>query len=135
MLTGTTWAVAAVERRNAAHRAAAIRGRERSILRSWIGMTGSPEAIRSCRILGAPTQRAGESPAPPRRSRSERHDLPGTERLVGSQHDAEALHRVLHVVAEVDVFLDRAEQVFLLAEAQAVVVRLVGGVDPLVRPR
>ena len=51
--------------------------------------------------------------------------------LVGGEHDAEAVDGVVEVVGEIDVVLDRAQQVFLFAAAELVVVGLVGRVDPL----
>src|SRR3954447_14073134 len=64
--------------------------------------------------------------------RFERHDLPGPNALIGRQDDAEAVHRVVHVIGQVDVVADRAQEERLLAIAQPLVIRLVFGADVLV---
>ena len=63
------------------------------------------------------------------------HYLSGLHRLVGRDHDPQALYRIVHVVAEVDVLVDRLEQKALLALAEIVMTGLVGHVDALVRLR
>ena len=60
---------------------------------------------------------------------------PLTGGLIGREHDAQARDRVRQVVRQVDVVLDGVEQELLFTQAQAVVVRLVGRVDPLVLAR
>jgi hypothetical protein len=45
----------------------------------------------------------------------ESDDLPGVHRLVSRDDDLEALDRIIHVVGEVDILVDRLEQVALLA--------------------
>src|SRR3954464_1794740 len=66
---------------------------------------------------------------------SERHHLARLDRFVGGDHDAQAGDRILHVVGQIQVLVNRPQQVALLALAQRVMIRLVGHVDALVRPR
>ena len=66
---------------------------------------------------------------------SERDDLAGAHAFVGGEHDAEAVHRVVHVGRQIDVLADRAQEERLLAIAEPLVIGLVLGVDVLVRPR
>src|SRR6185437_8151432 len=93
--------------------------------------TRSKAASRSLPFIGISTYltwaRAGAH-------RSEIDHLAGLDRPVGGQHDLEALHPVIHVVGEVEVLGDSAQQIALLEFAQLVVVGLAGDVDALVRP-
>ncbi len=56
----------------------------------------------------------------------------GAERLIGSQHDPQAVDRVGHVGREIAVIFDRIEKQFLLQKAEAVVVGLVGTLDEFI---
>jgi hypothetical protein len=41
-------------------------------------------------------------------SRSERHDLPGSDALICGEDDAQTVDRILHVIRQVHVLLNRA---------------------------
>ena len=72
-------------------------------------------------------------PASRRVSQLDHATLP--HRPVGREHDPEALDRVVHVVGEVEILLDRPQQKALLARAELVMVRFIGGVEELVLAR
>jgi hypothetical protein len=63
----------------------------------------------------------------------ERHDLPAAHRFIRRDHDPEALHRIIHVIAQVQILRDRPQQKPLLPLAEIVMAGLVGGVDALIR--
>ena len=59
--------------------------------------------------------------------------MSGAHAFVGGEHDAQAVDRILHVIRQIDVLLDGAEQERLFAVAQSLMIGLVLGVDQLVR--
>ena len=61
------------------------------------------------------------------------HHTAGAEGFVGGEDDAQAVDRILHVIGEIDVVDDGIEEDFLLTGAEAVVIRLFGAVEDLVR--
>ena len=53
-------------------------------------------------------------------------------RLICCEHYFQAIDCIPQMVAHIQIFQDSSEKVFLFKKAEAVVIRLAGGVDPLI---
>src|SRR5687767_10294734 len=81
---------------------------------------------------GSSPARDAASSSTRRTDASERHHPSRAHGLVGGEHDAERPDGVVHVIRQVEILLDRTQEIKLLALAEGVVVRFVRGADPLV---
>jgi len=65
-------------------------------------------------------------------ARLERDNLSGADAFVRSEHDSQAVDRILHVIGQIQILLDGAQQIGLLSIAEPLVIRFVLGVDQFV---